>query len=76
MSNILLETKNVGKIKGLFYLPNYQRGYRWTSEEITAVAAKHKIEIFDDTHGIFDNMSAKYLVITPAIVEELKNYIK
>lgn len=34
MSNILLETKNVGKIKGLFYLPNYQRGYRWTSEEI------------------------------------------
>lgn len=34
MSDILLDTKNVGKIKGLFYLPNYQRGYRWTSEEI------------------------------------------
>lgn len=34
MSNILLDTKNVGKIKGLFYLPDYQRGYRWTSEEI------------------------------------------
>lgn len=34
MSNILLDTKNVGKIEGLFYLPDYQRGYRWTSEEI------------------------------------------
>lgn len=34
MTNILLETKNVGKIEGLFYLPDYQRGYRWTKEEI------------------------------------------
>ena len=34
MSNIILDTKNVGKIKGLFYLSDYQRGYRWTSEEI------------------------------------------
>lgn len=32
MSNILLETKNVGKIKGLFYLPNYQRGYRGATD--------------------------------------------
>lgn len=45
------------------------QGYGWTSEEITAVAVKHKIEIFDDING-------KCLVITPAIVEELKNYIK
>ena len=34
MSNIILDTRNVGKIKGLFYLPDYQRGYRWTPEEI------------------------------------------
>lgn len=34
MSDILLDTKNVGKIKGSFYLPDYQRGYRWTQEEI------------------------------------------
>lgn len=34
MSNILLETKNIGKIKGDFYLPDYQRGYRWTEGEI------------------------------------------
>lgn len=34
MPNIILDTKYVGKLKGLFYLPDYQRGYRWTSEEI------------------------------------------
>lgn len=34
MSNIVLETKYVGSIKGDFYLPDYQRGYRWTKDEI------------------------------------------
>lgn len=34
MPDILLDTKNVGKIEGNFYLPDYQRGYRWTQEEI------------------------------------------
>ncbi|MDE5629700.1 MAG: DUF262 domain-containing protein [Muribaculaceae bacterium] len=34
MSNILLETKYVGQIEGNFYLPDYQRGYRWTESEI------------------------------------------
>lgn len=45
------------------------QGYGWTSEEIIAVAAKHKIEIFDGVNG-------KCLVITPAIVEELKKHTK
>lgn len=34
MSEILLETRNVGDIRGRFYLPAYQRGYRWGREEI------------------------------------------
>lgn len=34
MSNILLDTKNIGEIEGEFYLPDYQRGYRWTEDEI------------------------------------------
>lgn len=34
MSDILLETRLVGDIEGDFYLPDYQRGYRWTGEEI------------------------------------------
>lgn len=34
MSNIKLTTKLVGKIKGHFILPDYQRGYRWTVDEV------------------------------------------
>lgn len=34
MSNIVLETKYIGDITGDFYLPGYQRGYRWTKDEI------------------------------------------
>ena len=34
MSNIELETKNVGDLRGLFFLPDYQRGYRWGKDEI------------------------------------------
>jgi len=32
MSNISLEPKLVGHIKGEFYVPAYQRGYRWKDE--------------------------------------------
>lgn len=35
MSNIVLDTKKIGKITGKFYLPSYQRGYRWGKEEIS-----------------------------------------
>lgn len=35
MSNIFLDTKFVGDITGTFYLPDYQRGYRWTKDEIS-----------------------------------------
>lgn len=32
---IVLDTKYVGDIKGSFYVPSYQRGYRWGEEEVT-----------------------------------------
>ena len=36
MSNdIILDTKLVGDIKGQFYVPSYQRGYRWGEDEVT-----------------------------------------
>lgn len=35
MSNIVLDTKKVGDIEGKFYLPDYQRGYRWGKDEIS-----------------------------------------
>ena len=31
---IVLETKLVGDISGEFYVPSYQRGYRWGTEEV------------------------------------------
>lgn len=33
-NQILLETKLVGEVKGTFYVPSYQRGYRWGEEEV------------------------------------------
>ncbi len=32
MNNINLEPKLVGSIEGAFYVPAYQRGYRWKEE--------------------------------------------
>jgi uncharacterized protein with ParB-like and HNH nuclease domain len=34
-SEIKLETKLVGDITGNFFVPSYQRGYRWGKEEVT-----------------------------------------
>ena len=33
-NQILLETKLVGDIKGTFFVPSYQRGYRWGQDEV------------------------------------------
>lgn len=35
MQEIILEAKLVGMIKGDFFIPSYQRGYRWGSEEVS-----------------------------------------
>ena len=37
MAEINLETKLVGDIKGSFYVPNYQRGYRWGKTEVATL---------------------------------------
>ena len=31
----ILDTKLVGNVQGVFYVPSYQRGYRWGKEEVT-----------------------------------------
>lgn len=33
-NQILLETRLVGEIEGTFYVPSYQRGYRWGEDEV------------------------------------------
>lgn len=34
MSNVILDAKLVGKIEGNFFVPKYQRGYRWTESQV------------------------------------------
>lgn len=36
-NNIQLDVKLVGKIKGEFYVPSYQRGYRWDQSQVIAL---------------------------------------
>lgn len=36
-TNVLLETRPIGEIEGYFFVPNYQRGYRWTSSQVEAL---------------------------------------
>lgn len=34
MNNVILEAKPIGEIKGNFFVPKYQRGYRWTESQV------------------------------------------
>ena len=34
MANVILEAKAIGNIKGTFYVPRYQRGYRWAESQV------------------------------------------
>lgn len=36
-NNIILETKFVADIRGSFYIPSYQRGYRWSERDIATM---------------------------------------
>ena len=36
-NNIQLEERLVGKIEGEFYVPSYQRGYRWDESQVIAL---------------------------------------
>lgn len=58
-SEIILETKLVGDIKGTFYVPSYQRGYRWGKEEV--------IRLLED---VYNNGSENYC-LQPVVVRNL-----
>ena len=44
MNTILLETKGIANLSGKFYIPAYQRGYRWTDESIKLIEDVLEIE--------------------------------
>ena len=54
---ILLETKLVGDIQGSFFVPSYQRGYRWGEEEV--------IRLLDD---IYSTEGKRNYCLQPVVV--------
>lgn len=58
-SEIKLNTKLVGDIKGDFYIPSYQRGYRWGEAEI--------VRFLDD---IYSTEGKRNYCIQPIVVRE------
>ena len=50
-NQILLETKLVSDIKGTFYVPSYQRGYRWGEDEV--------LRLLND---VYDNGKKNHLI--------------
>ena len=63
MSNkIILETKLVGDIKGKFFVPSYQRGYRWGKDEV--------IRLLED---IYHNGKKNYC-LQPVVVRNNEGY--
>lgn len=57
-NNIVLETKLVADIKGAFYVPSYQRGYRWGEDEVN--------RLLDD---VFQNGQKNYC-LQPVVVRK------
>jgi hypothetical protein len=60
-----IQTKAIGELKGYqFYVPSYQRGYRWTDSEVTA--------LLDDINE-FSAEGGKQYCIQPLIVKKREN---
>ncbi|MBQ8289300.1 MAG: DUF262 domain-containing protein [Clostridia bacterium] len=57
-NDIILETKLVADIRGAFYVPSYQRGYRWGEDEVT--------RLLDD---VFQNGQKNYC-LQPVVVRK------
>lgn len=55
-----LYTKLVSEIKGLFYVPSYQRGYRWGAEEVE--------RLLDDIYGLIDYENGRGYCLQPIVV--------
>ena len=61
MSDIVLDTKLVGSVEGKFFIPSYQRGYRWRKDEV--------IRLLDD---IYVNGTKNYC-LQPVVVRKNGN---
>ena len=66
-NNIILETKFVADIRGSFYIPSYQRGYRWSETEV--------VRLLDDIYqnGVVLEVSADKLGLPEAGIIDVLN---
>lgn len=63
MNTIVLETKNVSEISGSFFVPAYQRGYRW---------GKEATKLLDDISEIDEKREYRYC-LQPIVVKKNEN---
>lgn len=61
-NEIKLETKLVGNIEGNFFVPSYQRGYRWRKEEV--------VRMLDD---IYSTEGKRNYCLQPVVVKKNEN---
>lgn len=64
MAEIKLETKYVGEITGSFFVPAYQRGYRWGEDEV--------IRLLDDIYSVYDETTheGRNYCLQPIVVKK------
>lgn len=66
MNTIVLETKKVSEINGNFFVPAYQRGYRW---------GKEATKLLDDISEIDDKRDYRYC-LQPIVVKKSENLLE
>ena len=64
MSN-KIELKSISELLGMnFFIPNYQRGYRWTKQQVK--------DLLDDIQEFIDKNHEGFYCIQPLVVRERK----
>lgn len=67
MANIELDARFVGDIEGDFFVPSYQRGYRWGLDEVT--------RLLDDIYSIYDEetKTTRNYCLQPIVIKKREN---
>ncbi len=71
MAQVKLETKFVNDIAGKFFVPSYQRGYRWTEDEVT--------RLLEDVYNLKEagSQTPRNYCLQPIVVKKLdENYFE
>ncbi|MBQ7853189.1 MAG: DUF262 domain-containing protein, partial [Muribaculaceae bacterium] len=65
MSNELIDIKSISELSGMkFFIPNYQRGYRWTEQQVRKL-----LEDIDEFSQNKHHNSNEYYCLQPLVVK-------